>query len=119
MRRVETDKGTEIKLTGEEFLEILKKHFNCEVSGFVILNPDPSPLGKKVRQAVVHPIDKENFVGNIRSLRSTAKENHGYLTLSKARWAVDNWDEWLRFIDTHNRWPRGEYGCGEDKGILR
>ncbi len=119
MQIVKTDIETEIRLTGEEFLEILRKHFKRNVTGFVILNPDPSPRGKIFRQAVVYPLDKENFIGNIRSLRETVKSVKGYLNLSEARWAVNNWKEWLRFVDTHNRLPKGEYGSEKERGILR
>jgi len=113
------DVGSEIKLTGEEFIKILEFYFERKISGFVILNPDPSPMGKIVRQAITHPLDKENFVGNIKSLRETIKSVGKYLMLSEARWAIDNWDQWLQFVDRHNRLPGVGYGSGEDKGKLR
>ena len=119
MMTLHTKTGTEVRLTGEEFIAILEKELNGKVSGFVILNPDPSPLGKIVRQAIVAPLDKENFVGNIKSLRETVKSVGKYLMLSEARWAVDHWDEWLQFVDRNNRLPGVGYGSGEDKGKLR
>ena len=65
MRTIETDRGTEVRLSGEEFIYMLEHHLGHPVSGFVITNPDPSPTGKIMRQAIVNPIDKEHFVGNI------------------------------------------------------
>jgi GGDEF domain-containing protein len=119
MRILETSTGSEIRLTGEEFIAILKKHFGCDISGFVILNPDPSPMGKIVRQAVINPLDKKNFVGNIKSLRETVESIGKYLTLAEARWAIENWNEWLQFVDRKNQLPMICYDDGDNGAKLK
>jgi len=118
MRTIETDRGTEVRLSGEEFIYMLEHHLGHPVSGFVITNPDPSPTGKIMRQAIVNPIDKEHFVGNIKSLRESVKSVGRYLMLADARWALDNWEQWLDFVDRKNRLPTVGYGSGEGKGRL-
>jgi hypothetical protein len=118
MMTLYTKAGIEVRLTGEEFIAILEKELKGKINGFVILDPDPSPTGKIVRQAVVTPLDKTNFVGNIRSLRDTVKTIKRYLTLAEARWAIENWEQWLQFIDRYNRLPSQGYGTGEGKGRL-
>jgi hypothetical protein len=110
--------GMEVRLTGEEFISILETMLGGKVAGFVITNPDPSPTGKIVRQAITGPLDKTNFVSNIRSLRDTVKTIGKYLTLAEARWAIENWEQWLQFIDRYNRLPAQGYGTGEGKGRL-
>lgn len=107
-----------IRLTSEEFKAILSKHFNHEVSEFEIVQPDPSPLGKYIRQAVVDPFDKNKFVSNIKSLRAAVMELDKYITLIEGRWAVDNWTTFIRFVDEHNRLPESGYGTGKNLGVL-
>jgi hypothetical protein len=108
-----------VSLTGEEFKAILSAFFKHEVTGFTIIDPDPSPLGKLIREAVVNPLDKLNFVGNIKSLRRTLLCKGETINLLEARWAIDNWPDFLRFVDQYNRLPISGYGSGDEKGKLR
>ncbi len=89
-----------------------------EVTDFLIVDPDPSPTGNLFRKSVVNPLDKTNFVGNIKSVRNTAEGIGKHLTLSEARWAVGNWEVWIRFVDEYNRLPISGYGSGEDRDKL-
>lgn len=118
MRTLKTDTGTEVRLSGEEFIYMLEHHLGHSVSGFVITNPDPSPTGKIMRQAIVHPLDKTNFIDNVKSLRESVKSVGRYLMLADARWALENWEQWLHFVDKYNRLPVGGYGSGDDRGKL-
>ena len=118
MRTLKTDTGTEVRLSGEEFIYMLEHHLGHPVSGFVITNPDPSPTGKLMRQAVIHPLDKTNFLVNMKSLRASVKSVDRYLMLADARWALENWDEWLQFVDRYNRLPVCGYGSGDIRGKL-
>ena len=62
----------EVKLTGEEILKILSKHYGVVVEGFTITDADPSPKGKLIRQGVDDPLDKSKLVDNIKGLRSVS-----------------------------------------------
>lgn len=108
-----------VKLTGEELKAILSTHFRCEVTDFTLIDPDPSPLGNLIRSAVVNPLDKSNFVGNIKSLRRSLLVKGETITLLEGRWAIENWPDFLRFVDQYNRLPISGYGSGDSKGKLR
>lgn len=108
-----------VSLTGEEFKAILSTHFRCEVTGFTIVDPDPSPLGKLIREAVINPLDKFFFVSNIKLLRKALTMRGETINLLEARWAIENWQEFLRFVDEYNRLPVSGYGSGESKGKLK
>ncbi len=108
----------EAKLTGEEFLKILTKHYGVEVTGFVITDADPSPKGKIIRQAVTEPLDKSRYMFNIKRVREMYESLGKYITLAEAKWAVENWQQYLDFVDKTNRWPKPGFGSGDDKGVL-
>ena len=108
-----------VKLTGEELKAILSIHFRCEVTDFTLIDPDPSPLGKYLRQSVLDPLDKAFFVGNIKSLRRHTAIKGLTMTLMEGRWAIENWDTFIRFVDQYNRLPAMGYGSGDNKGKLR
>lgn len=108
----------EVILTGEEFLKILTKHYGIKVEGFTIIDADPSPKGKILRQAVSDVLDKSKFMCNIKGLRETYKSMGKYITLSEAKWAVENWQQFIDFVDKTNRLPTSGFGSGEDKGKL-
>jgi hypothetical protein len=108
-----------VRLTSEELLAILSRHLRCEVTGFTIIDPDPSPLGKLLREAVVNPLDKTWFVSNIKLLRKALVIKGEMINLLEARWAIENWPDFLRFVDQYNRLPMSGYGSGESKGKLK
>lgn len=108
----------EVKLTGEEFCKILTKHYGIEVDGFVILNADPSPKGKIIRQSIDSPLDKSRLVSNIKRLKRVYEGFGKYLTLAEAKWAIENWERFIDFIDRTNRLPQPGFGSGENKGVL-
>jgi hypothetical protein len=108
-----------VKLTSEELKAILSLHFNHEVTGFALIDPDPSPLGKLLRHSVINPLDKLYFIDNIKSLRKVLICEGKTITLMEGRWAIDNWTEFLQFVDQYNRLPISGYASGEDKGKLR
>lgn len=89
-----------------------------EVTDFEIVPPDPSPLGKYLRQAVREPLDKIYFVGNIKSLRVMVNELGKGISLCDARWAIEHWPQWIQFIDQFNRLPENGYGTKEGNGKL-
>jgi hypothetical protein len=108
-----------VSLTGEEFKAILSCHMRCEVTGFTIVDPDPSPLGNLIRGAVVNPLDKSFFVSNLKLLRRALIMRGDMINLLEARWAIENWLDFLRFVDQYNRLPISGYGSGDEKGKLK
>lgn len=108
-----------VKLTGEELKAILSTFFRCEVTDFTLIDPDPSPFGKRIRQMVVYPLDKSFFIDNIKSLRKGLVVNGETITLLEGKWAIENWPDFLRFVDQYNRLPISGYGSGDSKGKLR
>lgn len=107
-----------VKLTGEELKAILSSFFKCEVTDFTLIDPDPSPLGKFLRERITRPLDKTWFVTNIKVLRKIMEVRGDTMNLTDARWAIENWPEFLRFIDQYNRVPFSGYGSSNSKGKL-
>jgi hypothetical protein len=108
----------EVRLSGEQFCKILTQHYKTEVTGFVILDADPSPKGKIIRQAVEEPLDKSRLIVNIKGLRDIYESLKKHITLAEAKWAVENWNTFIDFIDRTNRLPKPGFGSGKNKGIL-
>ena len=107
-----------VTLTGEQFLKILTKHYGTEVNGFSITDADPSPKGKILRQGVDDPLDKSKFMCNIKGLRKIYEGMGKYITLAEAKWAVENWFQFIDFVDRTNRLPQMGFCSGKDKGKL-
>jgi hypothetical protein len=108
-----------INIKREEIRQILCDYFRCEVEDFVINLSVPSTLGRQLRNTVPEPESKNLYVANIKAIRSLGVSLGVYLTLSESKWAVENWNTFLRFVDENNRFPVAGYGTVTERGILR
>lgn len=103
----------------EELRAILSKHFNMEVEDFVIVPAKPSPMGQCIRGVLTNPVKGGAMVPNIRALRSMCAELKHPINIPDARWAIENFDRYIEFVDVYNRLPESGFGFGDAKGLLK
>lgn len=108
-----------LTVTREQIRAALEKLYKTDVEDFTIIPAAPSAVGLRCRSVVTRPGLKETSVPNIKRLRSLSEVLHQEMTLMEGKWAVDNWDTFIAFVDEYNRLPLSGYGSGEDRGILK
>lgn len=106
-------------LRREEILQILSAHFRSEVEDFIIVPSTPSSLGLRLRNKVNNAAQKSYLVSNVRLLREVATDIGKHITVMEGKWAIENWDRFLEFIDEYNRLPLSGFASGDQKGILK
>ncbi len=108
-----------LTVTREQIRAALEKMFKTEIEDFTIIPSKPSAIGMRCRNVVWRPGDGDTKVGNIKSIRDLSKDLNKTMTLMEGKWALENWDKFLSFVDEYNRLPLGGYGSGDDKGVLK
>ena len=114
-----------ITATKEQICEILSRAVGSTVTDFCVCNPvgRSKAFANKFRVA----IKELNYLGNqkieaIKKLREIAgnrKEGLTYtckIRLDDAKWAVENWEKWIAFVELNGRLPKDEYMVN---GILK
>lgn len=106
-------------VTREEIRVILEQHLRMPVGDFVIVPSKPSAMGNCVRLAINHPDAAMGKYGKVRALRQICAELKKPLTLPDSRWALENWERFIEFIDTYNRLPERGWSQSDPPGYLR
>lgn len=98
-----------IALTKPELLKILSKHFGEDITDLTITKGSNfhmilmEKLSKiiciPVAPAMVFPPDKK--IPAIKALREVVPGTG----LAEAKWAIENWNEWIAFVAKHGRAP--------------
>lgn len=113
-----------ITVTKAELLEILSKHFGVEIMECTIAKP--STLAKDItdflkdtvmksvgtlRMATL-PVNAQTWTGEnkIPAIKALREWYHGKykdnLGLAEAKWAIENWDQWIGFVIKRGRAPK-------------
>lgn len=111
--------SVKLVVTREEIRTALEKLYRRPIEDFTIIPSSPSSLGRRVRSVVCRPELKETKVQNIKALRDLSSRLQKPTSLMEGKWALENWIQFLAFVDEFNRFPVAGYGSGDDKGILK
>jgi hypothetical protein len=112
-------KTVKLTVTREEIRVALEKLYRLPVEDFTIIPSRPSVTGLRCREVVILPGERAAKVPNIKALRELSNKFHPQMTLMEGKWAVENWEKFIAFVDEFNRLPLGGYGSGDEKGILQ
>lgn len=101
-----------INATKKEICELLSKATGIEVTDFSV-----KKTASFNAQKFIDAVKNLDYLGSqkitaIKAIREVAgydKNNHCHLTLSNAKWAVENWPQWIAFVKEKGRLPQGEY----------
>ena len=99
-----------ISLTKKELLSILTQHFGQDVSECVIVK-GPSALSSYLERRMTEKFGKPRFepgrkIEAIKYLREIIHDqSKETLGLADAKWACENWNRWIVFIQTFKRMP--------------
>ena len=101
-----------VYLTKLELLEVLSSHFNQTVVD-VEMTTEPT-----VAQIVRNAVTALDYKGSqkilaIKALRQVASENRlveDVLGLGDAKWAIENFDTFIAFVEKNNRLPKDKDG---------
>lgn len=111
-----------IEITRAELLEILTAHFNRNVTECVISKLS-NTFYKKIEQALIKELNmpfgknltqsaftSQNKIPAIKALRVIVGGDR--LGIGEAKWAVENWDAWRKYLTKNGKLPTftGEYG---------
>ena len=98
-----------ISITKEEIKAILSAHFGVRVENFDIVESEPLKLVDKIKEAITSPLDKLQKSVNIGKLMILSEKLKQPMIYSDAKWAIDNWPEWIAFVDRYNFIPISGY----------
>lgn len=98
---------------------MLSTWLKTDVDRVIILSSPPSALGTTLRNLIAGPLDKTRLIVNIKTLRNWAADNKARLTLQDGKWALENWHEFLEFVDEFNRLPIAGFATKDGPVILR
>jgi len=108
-----------LTVTREQIRAALGKLYKVDVEDFTIIPAAPSAIGIRCRSVVCRPEIADTKISNIKAMRRLATNLRQPMTLMEGKWAVENWDRFIAFVDEYNRLPLGGYGSGDGKGILK
>ena len=108
-----------IRITREEIRQVLGGYFHTEVEDFIIDATKPSELGTLLRNRLNQTESQSFQISNYKTLRNIAESIGTPINLSDVKWALENWNKWIEFVDVYNRLPISGYGSNQLKGILR
>ena len=108
-----------VSITRDEIKQVLSGYFHTEVEDFTITATEPSTLGARLRKEIVRPEISQMRMVNCKALRKIAEELGTHMGLTDVKWALENWEKWIEFIDVYNRLPVSGYGLEQPKGVLR
>jgi len=111
--------SVKLVVTREEIRTALEKLYRKPIEDFTIIPSTPSTVGRRCRSVVCRPELREMKVSNIKSLRDLSGRLQKPITIQEGKWAIENWTQFIAFVDEFNRFPVGGYGSGEGKGILK
>jgi hypothetical protein len=103
-----------VSLTKTELLDILSSHFGHTVEDAEIENV-PS-IAKIIRDAVTQlAYQTTQKITAIKALRQLAVDNkwtENVIGLADAKWAVENFNEFITFVEKNHRLPKPGYSEG-------
>lgn len=107
-----------ITATKEQICEILSRAVGSTVTDFCVSNPvkRSKAFAEKFRAAIkgLNYLAHEKIPA-IKKLREIAgdRKEEGYYTcklkLADAKWAVENWEKWIAFVELNGRLPKDDY----------
>lgn len=106
-------------VTREEIRVILEKHLRMPVGDFVIVPSKPSAMGNCLRAAMITPAAKEGKYGKVKELRKFFESFKKPINLPDGRWATENWERFIEFVDSYNRLPERGWAQSDPPGYLR